>query len=104
MEGKNSFVLYTNLIHTVEKLDDPRGGQLFKLILRYVNDKNPKAQSKLLDLVFEPVKQQLKDDLRRWEQKCKNSSEAGKASAAARAKKKAEAATKRAKKEPFNGR
>lgn len=66
-EGKNSFILYADLLPTVEKLSDKRAGVLFKTILRYVNDKNPEVTDILVDLVFESVKQQLKRDLKEWE-------------------------------------
>ena len=34
-ENKKSFVLYCDLIHTVEQLPDEVAGKLFKLILNY---------------------------------------------------------------------
>jgi hypothetical protein len=67
-ENKKSFILYCDLIHTIEKLPDEKAGQLFKHILKYVNDKNPIIEDDLiLELVFEPIKQQLKRDLDAWE-------------------------------------
>lgn len=65
--NKRSFVLYTDLIHTVEKLSDADAGELFKHILRYVNDLSPETKNQLVDIVFEPIKQQLKRDLKHWE-------------------------------------
>ncbi len=66
-ENKRSFLLYCDLIHTVEGLEDVEAGQLLKHILRYVNDKNPCAESKIISIAFEPIKQQLKRDLKRYE-------------------------------------
>jgi hypothetical protein len=67
-DNKKSFILYCDLIHTIEKLPDEKAGQLFKHILKYVNDKNPIIENDLiLELVFEPIKQQLKRDLDAWE-------------------------------------
>lgn len=67
-EGKKSFILYADIIHTVEYLSDEEAGILFKLILDYVNDKNPKNPSLLVVRVaFEPIKQLLKRDLKKWE-------------------------------------
>lgn len=66
-ENKKSFVLYADLIHTLEALDDDEAGRLFKHVLRYVNDQNPEAQDKITKVSFEPIKQQLKRDLREWE-------------------------------------
>lgn len=66
-EGKRSFILYTDLLATVEKLNDNKAGKLFKMILDYVNDKNPNTDDILLQVAFEPIKQQLKRDLKDWE-------------------------------------
>lgn len=67
-ENKKSFVLYTDLIHTVSKLPNEKAGELFKIILEYVNDKDPKIEDLLLQISFEPIKQQLKRDLINWSQ------------------------------------
>ncbi len=77
-EGKNSFILYADLLPTVEKLTDKRAGVLFKTILRYVNDKNPEVTDLMVDLVFESVKQKLKRDLKEWDIIKKDRSLAGK--------------------------
>jgi len=69
-ENKTTFILHCDLIHTLEKLSDGDSGKLFKHILRYVNDKNPVAESVIIDLVFEPIKQTLKRELRKWESTC----------------------------------
>ena len=67
-ENKKSFILYADLIHTVKKMNENDVSDLFIHILEYVNDENPKAKSTLVDLVFEPIKQQLKRDLLKWDQ------------------------------------
>ena len=77
-ENKNSFLLYTDLIHTVNKLTDEQAGKLFRHILEYVNDLNPENKDLITDLCFEPIKQSLKRDLKRYEKTCKKRSEAGK--------------------------
>ena len=66
-EGKKTVLLYCDLIHTVEKLTDVQAGKLFKHYLRYINDLNPKIDDTLIDIVFEPIKQQLKRDLKKWD-------------------------------------
>jgi len=66
-DSKSSFILYCDLIHTVEKLPDEKAGELFKHILRYVNDQDPQAKDFIIEIAFEPIKQQLKRDLRDWE-------------------------------------
>jgi hypothetical protein len=65
-ENKKSVLLYCDIIHTVEELDDVDAGLLFKHYLRYVNDQNPEPPSKLIKIVFEPIKQNLKRDLVKW--------------------------------------
>lgn len=67
--GKKSFLMYCDLIHTIEKLSDENAGKLLKHLLQYVNDKNPIPENDYIDLVFEPIKQQLKRDLGDWEEK-----------------------------------
>jgi len=64
---KKSFLLYVDLIHTIEKLNDEQTGRLFKHILRYVNDQNPEPQDQFTEVVFEPIKQSLKRDLVKYE-------------------------------------
>lgn len=70
-KDKNSFVLYTDLIHTVDILTDEQAGKLFKHILLYVNDYDPVADDQLTKVTFEPIKQQLKRDLRKYEKRIK---------------------------------
>lgn len=76
-KGKKSFILYTDLIHTVEKLPDEIAGKFLKHMLRYVNDLNPVADDLLIEAVFEPLRQQLKRDLQKWEEKSVKRSEIG---------------------------
>lgn len=78
---KNSVILYCDIIHTVEKLSDEQAGKLFKHYLRYVNDLNPVMDDIIIDVAFEPIKQQLKRDLKHWESVINKRSKAGKASA-----------------------
>ena len=66
-EGKKSFILYADLLPAVKKMPDDKAGQLFKIILSYVNDENPTTDDLLVDVLFEQVKQQLKRDLIRYE-------------------------------------
>jgi hypothetical protein len=68
-EDKKSFLLYCDLINTVKKLPKNKQGELFVTILEYVNDLNPKVKDLSVDLVFEPIKLQLKRDLIKYEEK-----------------------------------
>jgi hypothetical protein len=69
--GKKSFVLYCDLIHTIKKMPNDKAGELFKHILAYVNDLNPTTNDLIIELTFEPIKQQLKRDLEKWETEIK---------------------------------
>jgi hypothetical protein len=83
-ENKKSVLVYTDLIHVVEGLEDEEAGRLLKHLLRYVNDLNPDAPDRLTSLLFEPIKQQFKRDLKKWEGEKERYSKGGKASAEAR--------------------
>ena len=77
-KDKKSFILYADIIHSVNILSNEQAGKLFKHILSYVNDLNPDVKEPMVNLAFEPIKQQLKRDLKKYEQMLKNRSEAGK--------------------------
>lgn len=76
-ESKKSFILYADLIHTVKKMPAELAGRLFVHILEYVNDLNPETDELLLQISFEPIKQQLKRDLKDWEEEKNYRSEIG---------------------------
>lgn len=86
-ENKKGFILYADLIHTISELPDELKGKLFQLILDYVNDLNPEPTDLILKIAFNPIKLQLKRDLKIWESKIKQRSEAGKRSAESRSTK-----------------
>ena len=67
---KKSFLLYCDIQHTIKKLSDEQAGKLFKHILSYVNDESPATDDMIIDLVFEPIKQQLKRDLKVYNNRC----------------------------------
>ena len=69
-ENKKSFLLYCDLIHTIEKMPKDLAGELFLHILKYVNDKNPESENLIINLTFEPIKQSLKRDLIKYENIC----------------------------------
>ena len=66
-ENKKSFLLYCDIIHTIEKLTDEQAGKLLKHTLKYVNDLNPTPEDILTEVAFEPIKQSLKRDLLKYE-------------------------------------
>jgi len=72
-ENKKSFILYSDLIFVVKKLVEKDrenktnyAGELFLHILEYVNDKEPIAIDFIVEMAFEPIRQQLKRDLKEW--------------------------------------
>ena len=59
--------MLTFYILRFSKLPDDKAGQLvFKHILSYVNDLDPLSDDLILNIAFEPIKQQLKR-LKAWE-------------------------------------
>jgi len=90
MENKKGFILYADTIHTVEKLPDEIAGKLFKHVLEYVNDREPESDDILVQIAFEPIKQQLKRDLEKWNGIREKRSIAGQKSAEIRAQRKEE--------------
>jgi len=80
-DNKESFLLYRDLIHTVQKLPKEKAGELFMHILEYVNDLHPEPNDLIIELAFEPIKQKLKRDLRKWDDKIDKRSDAGMKSA-----------------------
>lgn len=70
-QGKKSFVFYTEWEELFEALNDEEAGKLIKHVLRYVNDKEPQAPDRLTDISFIPIKQTLKRDLKKYEEKAK---------------------------------
>lgn len=80
-ENKKSVLIYTNWETTFEKLSDEEAGRLIKHLLRYVNDRNPVAPDRLTEIVFEPLKAVLKQDLKKYESIIEKKKAAGLASA-----------------------
>jgi hypothetical protein len=80
-KDKKGFILYCDMRYTIEKLTHEQAGILFKHILKYVNDEDPIAEDLLIEIAFEPIKQQLKRDLVKFEDTKVKRSEAGKAGA-----------------------
>ena len=73
--NKKSFLLYCDIIHTVEQLTDEQAGDLFRHILRYVNDQDPQSDSVITKIAFEPIKQALKRDLDKYKSICERNSD-----------------------------
>lgn len=65
---KKSFILYCDQQGVFNKLPDEIAGKLIKHIFAYVNDEEPICNDLLLDIAFEPIKSQLKRDLRKYDE------------------------------------
>ena len=83
-ENKTSFVLYSDQRTLIDLLSNEQAGKLLKHIYAYVNDENPICEDVLINIAFEPIKQQFKRDLKKWERTKESRSKAGLASAKAR--------------------
>lgn len=89
-ENKKSFILYADLIKSIEHLTNEEKGILFNHLLLYVNDKNPILEDRLILTAWKPIELQLKRDLIKFEEVRSKRSDAGKESARLRALKSAE--------------
>jgi hypothetical protein len=83
-DNKKSFILYCDQKGVWDKLNNEQAGKLIKHIIAYVNDENPKTDDFITELAFEPIKQHLKRDLKKWEKQYEQRVEAGKKSAESR--------------------
>ena len=84
MQGKKSFLLYTDQREVFDELSDEDAGKLIKHIFAYVNDEDPITSDKLLKVAFLPIKTQLKRDLKTWENKQEQRKDAAKKSVESR--------------------
>ena len=76
-KDKKSFILYVDQKDLWNKLPDEIAGKLIKHIYSYVSDENPTSNDLIVEIAFEPIKQQLKRDLKLFEEKRVKRSEAG---------------------------
>jgi hypothetical protein len=77
-QNKKSVVIYTDWGNTFDELTNEEAGKLAKFMFDYVRDRNPVTEDRLIKIAFEPMKQQLKRDLKSWEAKSNEKSESGK--------------------------
>lgn len=67
MADKKSFIIYTDIAETVNRLSDEQAGKLFKGMLSYQTDGIIPDLGELLDFVFVPIRQQMDRDEEKWE-------------------------------------
>lgn len=84
-EGKKSFVLYSDMLQSIEHLTNEEKGILFNHLLEYVNDLNPILNDRLILTAWKPIELSLKRDLVKFEEVKTKRSDAGKRSAKLRA-------------------
>jgi hypothetical protein len=66
-ENKKSIIVYADWMEQFTILTDEEAGKLIKHFFLYVNDLNPTAIDRLTEMLFIPLKQSLKRDLKKWE-------------------------------------
>lgn len=90
--NKRGVIVYSDWIEKFEELEDDEAGRLIKHFFRYINDLNPEYPDRTTKLMFIDIKNTLKRDLGKWEEKSPQRIEkariAGLASAEARKLKK----------------
>jgi len=67
-EGKDKIIFYTNWCTTFQKLTVEEAGNLIKHFCDYVTDLNPEPVDRMTELLFDPIKDTLKRDLKKWQQ------------------------------------
>lgn len=76
-KDKKSFVAYCDWLESFEELTDEEAGRLAKHLFRYVNDLDPEAPDKITKMCFIPIKQSLKRDLVKYEERANRARENG---------------------------
>lgn len=87
MSEKKSLILYADLIHVVKKLPLEAAGELFKIILSFANGEEAEITNPLVEIAFEPIKQQILRDKEKWDKVKSARSKAGSKSADSRSSK-----------------
>lgn len=75
--NKHSFVLYNEIIDTIDELSDDEAGKIFKMILLKVNNRDFECKDKLLRLVFKPIEKSIERNNKKYENKIKEKSNSG---------------------------
>lgn len=78
---KKGFVLYADQKSSFDDLTDSEAGILIKHIFSYVNDEDPILTDRIIQIAFNPIKLQLKRDLKKYESIKEKRSLAGQKSA-----------------------
>jgi hypothetical protein len=84
MEKKKSFVLYADMMESINHLSFEEKGILFDHILKFINGQDSKLEDRIILTAWKPIELQLKRDLEKWDKTLEQRSKAGKASAESR--------------------
>lgn len=84
MEKKKSFVLYADMLESIDHLSFEEKGILFDHILKFANGQDNDLKDRLIITAWKPIESQLKRDLEKWDKTLEQRSKAGKASAESR--------------------
>lgn len=78
MSEKKSFVLYSDLLQPIECMSNEQAGELFKAILRKVNNEDIGELSPMASMAYAFIAPKIDDNAEKWEEEKKKRSEAGK--------------------------
>jgi hypothetical protein len=84
-QGKKSFLIYADLLQSVDHLNNDELGELFRHMLLYVNDEHPTLDNRLLLTAWKPIQRVLKADLKKWEETREKRQKAGRKGGLAKA-------------------
>lgn len=83
--GKNTFIFYCDWDKLINAMPSEKAGELLKLMLAYVNDRQPEEPTDpFIIMAWAHIRPMLKKDLKTWEVKKQKFSDMGKKSAAKR--------------------
>lgn len=77
MSEKKSFVLYSDILQPIECMSDEQAGELFKAILRKVNNEDIGELSPMASMAYAFIAPKMDDNAEKWEEIKKSRSEAG---------------------------
>lgn len=77
MSEKKSFVLYSDILQPIECMSDEQAGELFKAILRKVNNEDIGELSPMAAMAYAFIAPKMDDNAEKWEEIKKSRSEAG---------------------------
>jgi 5-hydroxyisourate hydrolase-like protein (transthyretin family) len=72
---KQSFILYSKQKAVFNALENDKAGELIKSIFEYVETKEIPKLNPLVEIAFIPIKTQLDDDSKKYEETCKKNRE-----------------------------